>query len=103
MIQRGGASLLFPFTYEIMCLVLIFLGESDLWAHVKIPWCICLGSPIFSDMWALLVSDMFQCGSFVHFNLVFNCVFPLLQMWVPADDNSPKLMEMVSCKPYIYV
>ena len=26
-------------------LVLILLGESYLWAHVKIPWCICLGSP----------------------------------------------------------
>lgn len=42
-------------------LVLIFLGESDVWAHVKIPWCICLVSPVFSDMWALLVSDTSQC------------------------------------------
>ena len=40
---------------------------------------------------------------FCSFFLVFTCVFPLLQMWVPADDNSPKLMKMVSCKPYIYV
>ena len=38
-------------------LVLILLGEYDLWAHVKIPWCICLGSPICSNMWTLLVSD----------------------------------------------
>ena len=56
-------------------LVLIFLGESDLWAHVKISWCICLGSPICSDMWALLVSDTFQCGSFVHFSSC-SLVFP---------------------------
>ena len=59
-------------------LVLILLGEYDLWAHVKIPWCICLGSPVFSDMWALLLSDTFQCGSFVHFSscsLVFSLFY----------------------------
>ena len=59
-------------------LVLIFLRESDLWAHVKILWCICLGSPVCSYMWALLVSDMFQCGSFVHFSscsLVFSLFY----------------------------
>ena len=35
--------------------------------------------------------------------LVFTCVFSLFQMWVPADDNSSKLEEMISHKPYIYV
>ena len=79
-------------------LILIFLGESDLWALVKIPWCIYLGSPVCSDLWALLVTDTSQCCAF---SLVFTRVFSLLQMWVPADDNSPKLMEMISHKPYI--
>ena len=40
-------------------LILIFRGESDMWAHVKISWCFFLGSPVFSDMWTLLVSDTF--------------------------------------------
>ena len=79
-------------------LVLIFLGESDLWALVKIPLCICLGSPVCSDMWVLLVSEMSQCCAFF---LVFTRVFSLLQMWVPVDDNSPKVVEMISHKPYI--
>ena len=79
-------------------LVPIFLGEFDMWALVMISWCICLGSPVCSDMWALLVSDTSQCCAFF---LVFTRVFSLLQMWVPADDNSPKLMEMISHKPYI--
>ena len=69
-----------------------------MWAHVKIPWCICLGSPVCYDMWALLVSDTSQCCVFF---LVFTRVFSLLQMWVPADDNSPKLVEMISHKPFI--
>ena len=72
-----------------------------MWALVKIPWCICLGSPVYSDLWALFVSDMFQLLIFCAFFLMFTRVFPLLQMWVPADDNSPKLVEMISYKPYI--
>ena len=84
-------------------LVLIFLGESDMWALVKIPWCIFLGSPICSNLWALFVSDTFQLLIFCAFFLVFTCVFSLLQMWVPANDNSPKLVEMISHKPNIYV
>ena len=74
-------------------LVLIFLGESDLWAHVKIPWCICLGSPACSDMWALLVSDTFQCGSFVHFSsclLVFSLFYRCGCLQMTIHQNSWK-------------
>ena len=46
-------------------------------------------------MWHIWVAVF--CG----FYRVFSCVFPTLQMWVPADDNSPKLVEMISHKPYI--
>ena len=82
-------------------LILFFLGESDMWALDKILWCICLGSPICSDLWVLFVSDTSQFLIFCAFFLVFTCVFSLLQMWVPAKDKSPKLVEKISHKPYI--
>ena len=56
----------------------IFRGESDMWAQVKISWGFFLGSPVFSDMWTLLVSDTFQCEPFVRFpscSLVFSLFY----------------------------
>ena len=43
----------------------------------------------------------FWVAVFCAFHRVFSCVFPALQMWVPADDNLPKIMELISYKPYI--
>ena len=78
----------------------IFLVDADMWALILSIVCICLGAPICFDLWALFVSDTSQCCAFF---LVFTRVFSFLQMWVPVDDNSPKLVEMISCKHYIYV
>ena len=74
-------------------LVLIFLGESDMWALVKIPWCICLGSPIFSDLWALFVSDTSRCWSFVHSSscsLVFSPFYGCGCLQMTIHQNSWK-------------
>ena len=63
-------------------LVLILPGESDMWAF---SWRCDTGCDL---LW-------FYC--------IFTCVFLVLQMWVPADDNSPKLVELISHKPYNYI
>ena len=59
-----------------------------------------LGMPISYGLWALLVSEM-QDWIICSFLCVFTSVLPEMQLWVPADHNSPKLVELVSYKPYI--
>jgi hypothetical protein len=41
-------------------------------------------------------------GYFVHFVLRLSSVLALFRVWVPAIQESPKLVEMISNKPYIY-
>ena len=56
-----------------------------------IPWV--LGAPISYGLWALFVSvtqDWIICAFLLH-SLVFSLAF---QLWVPADYDSPKLMEL---------
>ena len=68
---------------------------ADRWALVLSLGCILLGTPVSSGLWALFVSEM-QVMIFYAFLvrlLVFSFVFHL---WVPADHNSPKLMELIS-------
>ena len=57
---------------------------------------------VCSINWALFVSvthDWIFCA-FVSRLL---CVFVLFRVWVPAIQDSPKLMEMVSNRPYNYI
>ena len=72
-----------------------------MWALTWILRCILRGAPVSSDLWALLVSGISGIAVFCAFYHVFYCVFPALQIWVPTDDNSPKLVELISYKPYI--
>ena len=53
----------------------------------------CLVSPVSYDLWALLVSvtrDWIICA-FLLRSLVFSFAF---QLWVLADHDSPKLVEL---------
>ena len=61
-------------------------------ALVLILGCILLGTPILSGLGALLLSET-QVQDIMCISSVFTCVFLVLQMWVPANDNSPKLVE----------
>ena len=71
---------------------LAFLWTTDRWALVLILGCILLGTPITSGLWALLLSET-HVQDIMYISSVFTCVFLILQMWVPANDNSPKLVE----------
>ena len=56
---------------------------------------------ICSDEWALLVSVM-QDEVFRVFMLRLVLVFSLFRVWVPANQESPKLVELIRIKPYNY-
>jgi len=58
-----------------------------------------LCSSVFSVKWAHFVGEMWD-EIFCVFFSVFTCVFLIFHQWVPADHNSPKLMELVRIKPY---
>ena len=70
----------------------VFLWTADRWALVLILGCILLGTPISSGLWALLLNET-QVQDILCISSVFTCVFLILWMWVPANDNSPKLVE----------
>ena len=70
-----------------------FLWTADRWALVLILGCILLVVPISYGLWALLVNvtqDWIICA-FLLRSLVFSFAF---QLWVPADHDSPKLVEL---------
>ena len=56
---------------------------------------------VWSGLWALFVG-MTQCRIFCAFVLRLSSVLALFRVWVPAIQESPKLVEMVSIKPYNY-
>ena len=58
-----------------------------------------LCSSVFSVKWAHFEGETWA-GIFCVFFFVFTCVFIIFHQWVPADHNSPKLMELVRIKPY---
>jgi hypothetical protein len=68
------------------------------------PWSYLLGvcrlvMLVWSVKWALLVSETQEgifCAFLLH-SLVFSLVF---QLWVPANHNSPKLVEPIRIKLY---
>ena len=60
-----------------------------------------LGWSVWSSLWALFVG-MTQCRIFYSFVLRLSSILALFRVWVPAIQELPKLMEMVSIKPYNY-
>ena len=58
-----------------------------------------LCSSVFSVKWAHFEGET-RDGIFCVFFSVFTCVFLIFHQWVPADHNSPKLVELVRIKPY---
>ena len=56
---------------------------------------------VCSDEWALLVS-VTQDEVFRVFILRLVLVFSLFRVWVPANQESPKLVELIRIKPYNY-
>ena len=61
-----------------------------------------LCTPVFYVKWAHLASVM-QDEVLCVFMLRLMLVFPLFRVWVPANQESPKLVELVSIKPYNYI
>ena len=57
---------------------------------------------VFSINWALFVS-VTRDRIFSAFVLRLLFVFILFRVWVPAIQDSPKLVEMVSNNPYNYI
>ena len=60
-----------------------------------------LGWSVWSGFWALFVG-MMQRRIFCAFVLRLSFVFALFRVWVPAIQESPKLVEMIRNKPYNY-
>ena len=60
-----------------------------------------LHSSVCPTLWALIVS-VTQGWIFRAFELRLLYVFALFRVWVPAIQESPKLGEMVTNKPYNY-
>ena len=74
-------------------LVHCLVGPDVRWSVLGLGW------SVWSVRWALFVSET-QVAIFCAFlvrSLVFSFVFNL---WVPADHNSPNLVEPISNKPY---
>ena len=56
---------------------------------------------VFSIKWAHLVSVTHD-EVFGVFLLHLVLVFSLFRVWVPANQESPKLVELIRIKPYNY-
>ena len=79
-----------------------FVLDTARWAPI-----LCMSVPglctsVFLVKWAHLASVM-QDEVFCVFMLHLMLVFPLVRVWVPANQESPKLVELVCIKPYNYV
>ena len=76
-----------------------FILDTARWASnlcMSVPG-LCLS--VFSVKWAHFEGET-RDGIICVFFSVFTCVFLIFHQWVPADHNSPKLMELVRIKPY---
>ena len=60
-----------------------------------------LCSSVFSVKWAHFEAET-RDGIFCVFFSAFTCVFIIFHQWVPADHNSPKLVELVRINSYHY-
>ena len=56
---------------------------------------------VWSGLWALFVGIM-QCRIFYASVLHLSSVLALFRVWVPAIQESPKLVEMIRNKPDNY-
>ena len=70
-----------------------FLWLAGRWALTLFLGCILLGAPVSYGLWARLVSGTqdWIIYAFLLRSLVFSFAF---QLWVLADHDSPKLMEL---------
>ena len=78
-----------------------FILDTTRWAPI-----LCMSVPglctsVFSVKCVLLVSVM-QDEVFCVFMLRLVLVLSLFRVWVPANQESPKLMELIRIKPYNY-
>ena len=76
-------------------LVYCLVGPDVRWSVPGLGWSVC------SSLWALLVGMTLRwifCAIVLH----LLSVSALFWIWVPAIQESPKLVEMVSNKPYNY-
>ena len=92
---RGSSGPLAPL------LAAIFGQETDMW--VLFPG-MCEPrscTSVCSDKWALLVS-VTQDEVFSMFMLHLVPIFSLFRIWVPANQESPKLVELIRIKTYNY-
>ena len=78
-----------------------FVWVSAWWVLMS-DWSVLgLGWSVWSGLWALFVG-ITQHRIFYAFVLRLVYVFALFRVWVPAIQESPKLVEMVRNKPYNY-
>ena len=78
-----------------------FVLDTARWAPnlcMSVPG-LCLS--VFSVKWAHFEGET-RDGIFCVFFSTFTCVFIIFHQWVPADHNSPKLVEFVSNNSYHY-
>ena len=92
---RGSAD------HRVPPLALPFVLDTARWAPI-----LCMSVPglcrsVFSVKWTHLVS-VTQDGVFGVFLLRLVLVFSLFRVWVPANQESPKLVELIRIKPYNY-
>ena len=92
---RGSAGPLAPL------LATVFGRETDMWVLFPGMYGPRSCTSVCCDEWALLVSVM-QDEVFCVFMLRLVLVFSLFRVWVPANQESPKLVELIRIKPYNY-
>ena len=78
-----------------------FVQDTARWAPILCTSVLGLCTSVFSIKWAHLVS-VTQDEVFCVFLLCLVLVFSLFRVWVPANQKSPKLMELIRIKPYNY-
>ena len=83
-------------------LALPFVLDTARWAPILCMSVLGLHRSVFSVKWAHLVSVTHD-EVFCVFLLCLVLVFSLFRIWVPANQESPKLVELIRIKSYNYV
>ena len=79
-----------------------FVWVSSWWVLMS-DWSVPgLGWSVWSSLWAPFVG-MMQRRIFCAFVLRLSSIFALFRVWVPANQESPKLVELIRIKSYSYV
>ena len=79
-----------------------FVLDTARWAPILCTSVLGLYTLAFSVKWAHLVS-VTQDEVFCVFLLCLVLVFSLFHVWVPTNQESPKLVELIRIKSYNYV